>query len=444
MRIAYLTLDEVNQHLASAFADERGVSLDVQARPENIRNREYDADLCDQDSFPLDERSANLAAVLGRLPNRPVAIHSYDISADQLQVLRRRGAIVARRLGAGMFARLITAVRAARRQHTVAQQKHTIRRKEMKTMNQVLSDRLRTVEVLENQTVGCMQVFGLRWNCANAIRYRTLDEALATESLDITETSEGGSVPLLRLLNRGDDPVFLMAGEQLVGEKQNRILNTSILAAAHRELTIPVSCVEAGRWQYSSRKFVSPGTMSHGKLRTMLSRQLHNSAARGTGPASNQGEVWKEVNRKLKSMGSCSLSNALQQTYHDFQTRLGAFIDGIRIPPECAGTAFAIAGRITGMDLFDNPATMKKLWPKLARAYALDAFEEKNAPAQPMTPDALRTWVQGLTKVPSHINKSPGLGHDVRLRSEKIVGSCLVVEQCPIHSEVFTLDANSA
>jgi hypothetical protein len=145
-------------------------------------------------------------------------------------------------------------------------------------MSQALLDRLRNLEVLESQTAGCMQVFGLRWSCPDAIPYRTLDEALATESLDITEISEGGSVPLLKVLNRGDDPVFLMAGEQLVGAKQNRILNASILAAARGELTIPVSCVEAGRWRYRSPKFASPGTMSHGKLRTLLSRHVHESA----------------------------------------------------------------------------------------------------------------------------------------------------------------------
>src|SRR6516225_4453820 len=264
----------------------------------------------------------------------------------------------------------------------------------MKTMNQVLSDRLRTVEVLESQTVGCMQVFGLRWNCANAIRYRTLDEALAAETLDITETSEAGSVPLLKMFNRGDEPVFLMAGEQLVGAKQNRILNTSILAAAHGELTIPVSCVEGGRWRHISPKFGSPGTMSHGKLRTLLSRHVHESAARGAGAVSNQGEVWHEVDRKLHCLGSVSPSAALQQTYQDFQTRLDGLVSGLRMPPECAGSVFAIAGRITGMDLFDKPATLAKLWPKLARAYALDAFEEKDPAGQPVTREAVRHWLQ--------------------------------------------------
>jgi hypothetical protein len=311
-------------------------------------------------------------------------------------------------------------------------------------MSQVLSDRLRTVEVLESQTVGCMQVFGLRWNCPNKVHYRTLDEALAAETLEITETSEGGSVPLLKLLNRGDEPVFLMAGEQLVGAKQNRILNASILAAARGELTIPVSCVEAGRWRYRSPKFASPGTMSHGKLRKLLSRHVHESAARGAGPVSNQGEVWHEVGRKLDCLGSFSPSAALQQTYDDFQIRLDGLVGSLRMPPECAGSVFAIAGRITGMDLFDKPATLAKLWPKLLRAYALDALEEKVEAAQPVTCDAVRNWLGSLAEVPSHVTKSPGLGHDVRLLDDRIVGSCLVVEQCPVHAELFSLDASAA
>jgi hypothetical protein len=39
-------------------------------------------------------------------------------------------------------------------------------------------------------------------------------------------------------------------GEQLVGAKQNRILNMTVLVAAETEVTIPVSCVERGRWGY--------------------------------------------------------------------------------------------------------------------------------------------------------------------------------------------------
>jgi len=120
MRFAYLTLDEVNQHLALAFAAEHDVRLDVYARPEAIGELEYGAVLYDPDSVPPGERRANLTTVLDCPLNRPVAVHSYDFSADQLRVLRRRGAIVARRLRSKVFARLVSAVRAAQREQTVA------------------------------------------------------------------------------------------------------------------------------------------------------------------------------------------------------------------------------------------------------------------------------------------------------------------------------------
>ena len=120
MQVAYLTLDEVNQHLALALADEHGASLDVLARPEAIGEGEYDAVLYDPDSFPAGERLANLTTILACPVDRPVAVHGYYFSADHLHVLRQRGAIVAQRLRADVLARLVTAARAAQRRQTVA------------------------------------------------------------------------------------------------------------------------------------------------------------------------------------------------------------------------------------------------------------------------------------------------------------------------------------
>lgn len=45
----------------------------------------------------------------------------------------------------------------------------------------------------------------------------------------ITEVSEQGVVPQLRFVNRGRVPVLLVDGEELLGAKQNRIVNLSIL-----------------------------------------------------------------------------------------------------------------------------------------------------------------------------------------------------------------------
>ena len=69
----------------------------------------------------------------------------------------------------------------------------------------------------------------------------------------IAEVDDEGSMLELRVANLGDLPLLLLDGEQLVGAKQNRILNMTVLAAAPSEVTIPVSCVERGRWGYRAR-----------------------------------------------------------------------------------------------------------------------------------------------------------------------------------------------
>jgi hypothetical protein len=68
--------------------------------------------------------------------------------------------------------------------------------------------------------------------------------AEAGDRVRITEVDEEGSVPDLRVANLGNLPLPLLDGQQLVGAKQNRILNMTVLVAAHSEVTIPVSRVE--------------------------------------------------------------------------------------------------------------------------------------------------------------------------------------------------------
>src|ERR1700683_5162200 len=85
--------------------------------------------------------------------------------------------------------------------------------------------------------------------------YTLLEEAIGRGTARVTELGAGGSVPELRFENLGEKPVLLLDGEQLVGGKQNRALNLTILAPARQVIVIPVSCVEAGRWYAESDTF---------------------------------------------------------------------------------------------------------------------------------------------------------------------------------------------
>src|SRR5215469_7354079 len=82
--------------------------------------------------------------------------------------------------------------------------------------------------------------------------YLLLEDAIAQGKVRIAELQAGGSVPELSLTNMGELPVLLVDGEELIGAKQNRVLNLTILAPAKQTIVIPVSCVEAGRWNMAN------------------------------------------------------------------------------------------------------------------------------------------------------------------------------------------------
>src|SRR5262245_3498399 len=66
--------------------------------------------------------------------------------------------------------------------------------------------------------------------------YLTLDEALEAGVAKVTEVSEAGRVPELRFRNRAARPVLIVDGEELIGAKQNRVVNLTILVAAESDI----------------------------------------------------------------------------------------------------------------------------------------------------------------------------------------------------------------
>lgn len=304
----------------------------------------------------------------------------------------------------------------------------------------VLMNRLRGLELLDPVESGGLQVFGLRWSGDAPLEYLTLDDALEAKVLTVTEVNEGGSVPTLLVNNESDQMVFLMAGEQLIGAKQNRVLNASIMVKPRSKLVVPVSCVERGRWGYRSRPFSSSGSASHGTLRRMMSRQAHQGYRAHRTPSSQQGQVWCQISEKLGQLGSVSPSDALEQVYEDHRERLETVTREVRVPDDCNGVVFAVGGRVAGVDLFDNPKTLSKLLPKLVRAYAIDAIAVKDA--KNIDRDAVTAWLETAPSANAETYDSPGLGSDVRLESKQVAGAALVVDDRPVHVELFPVDSS--
>src|SRR5262245_21648948 len=106
-----------------------------------------------------------------------------------------------------------------------------------------IEDALAHVQIGTETTFGNMTMFPLLDGNGGAADYLTLDDAIGRGLVQITEVSGEGSVPNRKLKNESDEAVLLLDGEELIGAKQNRVLNLTILAPANRTIVIPVSCV---------------------------------------------------------------------------------------------------------------------------------------------------------------------------------------------------------
>src|SRR6516162_10813894 len=118
---------------------------------------------------------------------------------------------------------------------------------------QTLQEEFSRIEIGRSSHFRNLTLFPLtrRSNSIRELDYLLLEDGIAQGKVIVTELHAGGSVPELRLENNADLPVLLIDGEELVGAKQNRVLNLTILAPAKQTTVIPVSCVEAGRWAMS-------------------------------------------------------------------------------------------------------------------------------------------------------------------------------------------------
>jgi len=220
-----------------------------------------------------------------------------------------------------------------------------------------------------------LAVFPLFAEGSRVVDYELADEAMARGTVLVEEVSNAGSVPDLSAENQGGVRVLFLEGEQLVGAKQNRILNTSVLVAAHTKTKIPVSCVEAGRWSYRTRRFGSGGTHSPAMLRRVLKSSVYASLQGMHGYRSDQGAIWDEVARQQKALGAASGTHAMSDTFEAQRKRLDEFRERLTVVEGAVGVAVAIGGKVAAVDFFDKAATCAKVWKRLLSGVVLDALE---------------------------------------------------------------------
>lgn len=267
--------------------------------------------------------------------------------------------------------------------------------------------------------------------------YMTLEEALGAHVAELTEVTEGGSVPELLFVNRGDTAVLLLDGEELIGARQNRILNTTVLVGPGKTLVVPVSCVERGRWAYQSRKFSAGGRtqFARGKARKLraVSRNLRASGMH----RADQGEVWADISEKSARMRVDSPTEAMSAMYDRHERDVSTYREQIKPVAGQSGAAFAIDGQLIGIELFDSESAFRRLFDKVLSGYVLDAVERPESTHSGATVAEVRDFIARMLEAVADPYPALGLGVDVRVSTLDAEGAALIVDGTVVHLATY-------
>jgi hypothetical protein len=271
-------------------------------------------------------------------------------------------------------------------------------------------------------------------------QYLVLDDALSLGLVEITEVSEQGSVPDLRVLNKGAKAVLIVDGEELVGAKQNRVVNLTILVPPSAELTIPVSCVEAGRWRFRSKTFSSAPRSQYATGRAKKMAQVTASMRDVGVHRSDQAQVWHDIAEKCLRLDASSPTSAMEALFTRHADSIDGFVAACRPFDRQVGALFLVAGRVVGFDLFDRPETLRKVLPKLVRSVAIEALDSQNPPDGEKGHEELaRLFLNAVAAAPSHSSPAIGLGEDVRISAPGLTGAALAADGGIVHVSAFVV-----
>jgi hypothetical protein len=292
------------------------------------------------------------------------------------------------------------------------------------------------LSVGEPDVTGALAVFPV-FSGEAELEYASFADA-REHGASITELEQGASVGNLLVHNPTPLPFLLYEGEEVLGAQQNRTIDVTVLAAAGRKTQIPVSCVEAGRWdgRRRSERFDRAPQAAYPELRRAKASQVRERARAGMEVRADQQAVWSEVANRSARLGAHSPTGAM----HDvFESRRGALAEmhaGVTLRERQVGMVAAIGGRITVLDWVSRVDVFATLHAPFVQGYALDAL----SPARPTSPPPVGE-VEGFLTLALDNAPAPapavGLGRDLRFAGNGAEGSALAAGDELVALSVF-------
>ena len=254
------------------------------------------------------------------------------------------------------------------------------------------------------------------------------------------EEQEDAEVPTLLATNDGDTPVLLVEGETVVGGQQDRTLNVSVLVPAGASVQIPVSCVQAGRWN-GGRRFTKGKTYTSRRVRRVKQAGVGRNVRTSGRKASYQGAVWDSIGTELRRLDVSESTSAFvaADEVFDRDAALGRAVDeivGLGPLPGQRGIVVAHGRRVVQADIFATADVLGEQWEALVRSYLLDAPDRVEG--SPSTDRVLR-FLKRFGTAESVEAPGVGLGTEHHVETGRLVGQALVWDDVLVHASAFAL-----
>jgi hypothetical protein len=266
----------------------------------------------------------------------------------------------------------------------------------------------------------------------------TLDEGLRSGKVTITEFGADGrshtinrrqmgdsaEVNRLALTNKSGKALVLIAGEMILGGRQDRIVgHDCIIESSNTPVPLDVFCVEHGRWSGG----VAFGERAGGFIGNARTEDSRSGASTGAPPMmtapmalpnirekaqakKSQDEVWTAVAETVTVSGTSTSTGTLKSVYQDkrVNTKLDGYeraFKGKLSAGNIVGVVAAIDGKIVSADVFANHSLFQAYWPKMLNSYALEAVSTTTAGAHQVSKtdaEAFLARVQGSNTSDAH------------------------------------------
>lgn len=309
----------------------------------------------------------------------------------------------------------------------------------------VIAQTLETTKFGQLQVSGRMTMIPIeRTGVDGKSDYQISDVAFDDGTLSISEVDESGIVGQLLARNDAIKPVLLLDGIALIGAKQNRILNTTVMVPPTCTVKLPVSCVEQGRWSYSGRSFRQSKDALFAKARSrkaefMAHRKMAASAHATQDElfAADQGAVWRDVGLALGKSQAISASSNMEAAYAVEDDRLQSFEKDFSTSDNQVGAVFCIDGVPVGLEFVETPELFATTFGRLIRSCGLTTLQQDQVRTKTSV-SSLDQFTEKLAEAQMVSAPSVGIGDDINVVSNEISATGLVVDGRVVHLAAFS------